>query len=121
MAQFQSRIQWRWQIPKEIKLPVGLLYISFLLSTLLSLAVYFSLQPVIPLFYTLTQAEQQLVAKEWIFIFPVIIASMAVVHSFILYRMQEGHILLLQLFSWTSILISALFLISQIRIILLVT
>jgi hypothetical protein len=121
MAQFQSRVQWRWKIPKEIKLPVGLLYLSFLTSALLSLSVYFSLQPVIPLFYTLTQPEQQLVAKHWIFVFPTIVGLISIVHSYILYRMQEGHMLLLQLFSWTSILISFLFLLSQIRIILLVT
>lgn len=121
MAQFQSRINWKWKIPKEIKLPVGLMYLSFLLSSLLSVTVYFSLQPVIPLFYTLTQLEQQLVVKEWIFIFPTAIALISAVHSYILFRMQDGHMLLLQLFSWTSILIISLFLISQIRIILLVT
>lgn len=121
MAQFRSRLRWHWNIPKEIKIPIGMLYLTTLVSVLLSLSIYFSLQPVIPLFYSLPQPEQQLVSKEWIFIFPLFTILISIVHSMIAYRLQSGHILLLQLFSWTSVFISILFLISQIRIILLVT
>ena len=75
MAQFQSRITWRWQVPKEIKLPLGLMYLCAMISWLISLSTYFSLQPAIPLFYTLAQPEQQLVVKEWIFLFPILFSN----------------------------------------------
>jgi hypothetical protein len=121
MAQFQSKIKWGWQIPQEVKYPVILLNLLFLVSALLSIVVYFGMQPVIPLFYTLTQPEQQLVAKEWIIIYPSGLALVSIIHSFILYRLQSGQLLLLQLFSWTSVLISLLYFISQIRLVMLVT
>ena len=121
MAQFQSRITWRWQVPKEIKLPLGLMYLCAMISWLISLSTYFSLQPAIPLFYTLAQPEQQLVVKEWIFLFPILITFITFLHSWIAYKLQDGHMILLQLFSWTSVLIVAFFALSQLRIILLVT
>lgn len=121
MAQFQSRIHWKWQVPREVKLPLGLTYLGALFSWLVSLSTYFSLQPIIPLFYTLAQLEQQLVAKEWIFLFPVLITLITISHSWISYKIQTGNSILLQLFSWTTVIIVAFFALSQLRIILLVT
>jgi len=121
MARFQTRLSWRWTIPKEAKLPLGLVALIGLISWLVALTTYFTLQPVIPLFYTLPQLEQQLVAKEWIFLLPSLIALVAVLHSFIAYRLQDGFSLLLQLFTWTSVLVAGGFFLAFIRIVLLVT
>lgn len=120
MAEFQSRIQWKWNIPKELKTPLGVIYLITLISALTSLSTYFRLQPVIPLFYTLPTPAQQLVAKEWIFIFPGVLLSISFLHSVISYKIQKEHALLLQLFAWTTVGIVFAFLISQIRILLLV-
>jgi len=121
MAHFESRIRWKWNVPKELKTPLGSVYLITLVSTLLSLSSYFRLQPIIPLFYTLPQLEQQLMPKEWIFLVPALLLSISVLHTYIAYRLQKEHTLLLQLFAWTSVGIVLTFLLSQIRVLLLVT
>ncbi len=121
MAEFQSRIQWRWSIPKELKTPLGSIYLITMISMLLSLSGYFRLQPVIPLFYTLPTPAQQLVAKEWIFLFPGLLLFISALHTTISYKLQKEHTLLLQLFTWTSVGIVLTLVLSQIRILMLVT
>lgn len=121
MSEFKPRFSWNFSVPSSIKLPVQLLAFITLVSSFLSITFYFSIQPEIPLLYSLSQPEQQLVTKEWIFIFPAILLFITIVHSWILFKMTQVQELLTQLFSLTSIIIALLFLISQLRILYLIT
>lgn len=84
---------------------------------LLVLVFYFRTQPVIPLFYTLPQRAQQLAPKEWLFLFPISIAFITALHLSLVQTFSAANRLLLQLFSWTTILIQVMFALALVRIV----
>lgn len=106
-----------FQPPRFARTPFLISYLISLASMLLVLVFYFRTQPVVPLFYTLPQAAQQLAAKEWLFIFPLVIALITAVHLSIVQTFQSYNRLLMQLFSWTTILIQIIFGLALVRIV----
>ena len=120
MAQFQSNY-WKFRLPRVVRTPLFLLYLLGLFSLLMALTYYFRVQPQIPMFYTLAQDSNQLVPREWLFFFPAITLGISTIHTIIVLRMQSAHQLLLLLFSWTSVVITGLLVLSMLRIIVLVS
>lgn len=98
--------------------------LSLLLVMVVMLVVlvqYFRIQPQIPLFYSLARPQQSLVAKEWLFLFPVLSITMFVVHSAILRSSRFAENLLITLFAWSSFGTQLLIDLALFRIIMIVT
>lgn len=87
---------------------------------LLVLVFYFQTQPVIPLFYTLPQPVQQLAAKEWLFLFPLVITLITALHLSIIQTNVTYNKLLLQLFSWSTVLVQVILMLGLVRIVLII-
>ncbi|MFH2118434.1 MAG: hypothetical protein ABII10_01715 [Candidatus Paceibacterota bacterium] len=97
---------------------------AFLLSILLTAitGIFFSfLQPVIPLFYTLAQPEKQLVAKVWIFFFPVLAWAITLGHFSLIKIISNLDETMRQIFSWTTVGLVITTGLLLLRVILLVT
>lgn len=89
-------------VSKQIVQP---LKVAFLLCFLLTLTAGVSfpfLQPVIPLFYSLAQADKQLVPKIWIFFFPVFAWLVLALNTFLLRLFQQVEINMQKIFAWTT-------------------
>lgn len=95
------------------------LIISVALTAMAGIAYPF-LQPVIPVFYTLPQPERQLVAKSWIFLFPILAWLITVSHFVLMKKMKtvEGNIQ--RIFAWTTAGIVAIIALLLVRVILIV-
>lgn len=95
-----------------------------LLSLLMTAAagvLYSFLQPVIPLFYTLTQSNQQLVNKWWIFLFPAFSWLVTMVHFTLLKTMKNLEGSIERIWCWTTVGIVGITSLLFIRLILAVT
>lgn len=97
-----------------------LFLLAFLLNLsmgLLALVMYFRVQPVIPIFYTLALPSQQLAAKEWIFLFPALAFGFTSLHLVIAHIFREYSSLLLTLFGWVTVGLNLILGLSMVRII----
>jgi len=73
------------------------------------------------MFYTLALPAQQLVVKEWLWLFPAISLLITLTHLAAAQRFKNYNHLLLQLFSWITVLIQAILTLALIRIVVIVT
>lgn len=108
-------------VSKQVLKP---LKVAFLLSFLITLTAGISfpfLQPVIPLFYSLTQADKQLVAKIWIFFFPAFAWLTLIINSLLLKFFQQVEINMQKTFAWTTVGVIAITGILIIRVITIIT
>ena len=105
------------QTPKNIATLVTISWIFFLMSTVVTVIYYFMAQPELPLFYTLANKQDQLTAKIFLFLFPIISLTINAIHSLVLKKMHKYSILLLTLFAGTTLVLQALISYSLLRII----
>ena len=111
---------WAWRrlaLPRVLRIPFWISYAINLLQVLLILTVIWTIQPVVPLFYTIVNPDQQLVAKEWLIIFPLISTIINLGHTIIVKYLHDQARLLAQLFAWATTLIQVLWLATLVRII----
>ena len=105
------------QTPKNIATLVTISWIFFLMITVVTVIYYFMAQPELPLFYTLANKQDQLTAKIFLFLFPIISLTINAIHSLVLKKMHKYSILLLTLFAGTTLVLQALISYSLLRII----
>jgi hypothetical protein len=106
-------------LPKNLR-AIGLLSIVLnVISLLVALIFYASLQKEIPIFYSLS-SDQQLADKKFILILPMIATLMNVVHFLIAYIEKEININILKMFIEISLLLQFLLLAILLRIIIIV-
>lgn len=94
--------------------------ISLLISCLTSVASFVYLpvsQPVLPLFYSLSESSQQLAPKLWLLIFPALVWLLNIIHLILLAVIKEYDEVLLKLFGLFTVLVQLLLLIDLLRII----
>jgi hypothetical protein len=108
-------------IPQSVKTPFLIIYLSTLISALVTLTFYFRTQPVIPIFYSLAEPIQHLAAKEWLFIFPVISLLISAIHTGLMKIMDKSEQLLLTLFAWTTVVIQMILLLALLRIVYIIS
>lgn len=84
---------------------------------LLTTAVYFRSQPQLPIFYSLAEPNDYLADKRWIFVFPVISATVTILHVLLLPLMRSHHRTMNMLYAWLTLVVQALCLIAAVRII----
>ncbi len=107
-------------LPKSLR-PMGLAAIVFnLISILLVVIFYFSLQKEIPLFYSLS-SDQQLANKKFIFILPIIATLINLAHFIIVYIEKEINDNILRMFIKMTLLLQVLLLAILLRIIIIVS
>ena len=111
---------------RQVRLP-RYLRIPYLFSVLLScfmtfsiLAVYFHLQPLIPIFYSLADPTDFVVKKPWIFLFPIIAFAITFSHLALLPTILKHEKIVHQMFAWATVLVQAMFLIGALRIIFII-
>lgn len=78
------------------------------------------LPPLVPLFYTLLETEQQLADKNWIVVLPVMGLIINVIHFWVIYLARKYDQTLLRVFSYMTIFLQLLILAVLLRIILIV-
>lgn len=96
-------------LPASTRLPIGMGFMVWV--SILALATGFSIvaQPEVPLFYSLAQPEQQLVAREWLLIIPALSFVMNFINYTVVVLAREIDPLLLTLFAWTMLIIQVIF------------
>ncbi len=115
------QIQLQKRLSPQLKSPLflcfaltGGAFIIFVLS-------YFSLQPQIPLFYSLPLASQQLSHKIWLLVIPLLSLAITMLHTLFIFSFRKIDQFLLRLFTWSTTIILALLLLALIRIIFVTT
>lgn len=108
------------EIPQKFKIPILISILVTFITSFSAATFYFTIQPIIPLMYTLALPEQQLVNKEWIIIFPALSFTFNFFNLISLNMMKKYKKVLLQIFSWTTVLLQLLLLIAMIRIIIII-
>lgn len=101
-----------------MKLPILISLLTASLSGFLSLIQYPLLPPMIPLFYTLSQLDEQLTQKEFIFLIPAISLIIFTTHIVFGKILSKTDLVMMQLLSWTTVLLNFLLLFSLIRILI---
>lgn len=115
----QSATFGRWSaVPVSIKKKLAYSFYLTTLITLISTALYFLVQPEIPLFYTLPQEHQALAPKIWLAVFPSISFLVTLIHMIALSFFYDLEELLQNLFATTTLAIQALLLLALVRILL---
>lgn len=76
--------------------------ISLVMSAVAGVAYPF-LQPVVPLFYSVSQPEQQLAHKLWIFLLPALAWLITFFHFILLKNLKELSGTIEKLFCWTTV------------------
>lgn len=106
-------------LPKNLR-TIGLLSIILnVISLLVAVIFYASLQKEIPIFYSLSN-DQQLADKKFILVLPIIATFMNVVHFLIAYIEKEINANILKMFIEISLLLQFLLLAILLRIIIIV-
>ncbi len=109
------------KVPKYIRIPFLL---SILLSstiTLMVLAMYFRLQPQVPIFYSLANPSEYLADKQWIMLFPLLSFSTLFIHIFVLSSLKLYEKIINQMFVWTTVVIQSLFFLAVVRILIIIS
>jgi hypothetical protein len=108
-------------VPKYVsqQLRVGL--VLCLLITVTAGISFPFLQPVIPLFYSLSQPEKQLVPKIWIFFYPVFSWLVLFLNSILMKTFQQVEVSMHKTFGWTTVGIIGIIGILIIRLVTIVT
>lgn len=111
----------RTSLAPELKSPL-FLSIALTGATIITLIFsFFSAQPQIPLFYSLAQANQQLVSKNWLFLFAALSLFITTFHFLLIALFKQLDLLLLKLFAWTTVLVLTLLLMALLRIIIVIS
>ncbi len=119
MSEIQNFKMESWdQLSTNLKQPLLLCVACTGLITVASTLYYFFAQPVIPLLYSLARPDQALVAKEWIFLFPVIALSITLIHSILISLFRDLEKLVLRLFAWMTLVMQVFLFLTMMRIII---
>lgn len=81
---------------------------------------YLLLQPVIPLFYSLVNQENQLVPKLWVAVFPVAGIFIYIAHGILIKKLEKSELLAAQMLAWATVIVEILFVIALTRIFLII-
>jgi hypothetical protein len=115
----QPRLSLR--LHRSVRTPFLLSYLCAATASFIAVGFYLQLPPVIPLFYTLAEAADQLVAREWVFLFPALGITISIAHTLIVQTFQEHGRVVSRLFSWATVVVQLLLMLSIIRIVLIIT
>jgi hypothetical protein len=105
-------------IPETIKKTILIARTITLAMLLIAVIYYFIAQPQLPIFYSLARKNDQLANKEFIFLFPAISFVMNLLHFPVIKTLKRYSSLMLNLFTVTTTILQAVFLLSLLRIVM---
>lgn len=108
-------------LPTKTRTPYLLNYLIGSLMAVLYISSLLSIQPFVPLFYTLSTSAQQLVPTAYLVIFPIMSFTITTAHLLLSQIWKFLDSMILQLFAWMTFLIQFLLLLTMVRIIWLVS
>ncbi len=114
-------LHWQKSIPRFLRTPFLLSFLCTCVVFLSFLIFYVILQPVVPIFYSLSQPENYLAPKEWLLVFPVTSFLITFVHLYLLHYLRQYEKVIQQLFAWMTVLMQVLLMIAFFRIIFIVS
>jgi hypothetical protein len=109
------------RLPKYLKVPFLLSLLIDCVLILSFLVFYFTVQPLVPIFYSLAQPAEYLAPKEWLALYPIFTVVITLLHLFIVRFFLHYERVMLQMFFWTTLVIQFLFALSFFRIIFIIT
>lgn len=109
------------RIHPELKTSVLLSYLITTSVLLLSLVFLHRLPPEIPVFYTLSQGDQQLAAREWIFAFGGVLAALSFAQFFFASRLADIELPAAHIFSKATLLLQGLVVFALLRILVIIS
>ncbi len=101
----------------RLSLPLKISMIITLVMLVETALFYSRLQPEIPLFYSLADPEQQLAHKPWIFILPAISLLINSLHLILIRVFNQLEELVLNLFTWSTVVLQIILLMTLTRLI----
>ncbi len=107
-------------VPAHLKIPVLLSLLLLLITTLIALSMLISLQPEIPIFYSLASPKEYLANKNWILAFPSISLVMFIANAYIMRLLNSSDRILQRIFAWTATTLQFFLFIAMIRVLILV-
>lgn len=111
----------RLQLPRYVKTPALICLLVSSIITLLVLVNFFTLQPVVPLFYSLAQPQDYLTPKIWLTVFPLTSFLITFIHLALLKSIQNYEKIIQQLYVWLTVVIQLLLLLALIRILTIIS
>lgn len=109
------------RVPRVVRIPFTISWLLALVSGLMVISTVFRLQPTIPLFYSLALPDQQLVSRQWLWMFPALCAGITSIHTAVVTHLYQHHDLLLtKLWSWSTVVVLTLFVTTLARILIII-
>jgi hypothetical protein len=108
-------------VPDFIRKPFRISLFFSLLIILITLIMFMSLQPEIPIFYSLPKSSQQLADRVYIFLFPIISLMITTSHFSLLMLSKNMERRLKKMFAWSTVILQVVLFIIFLRIILIIT
>lgn len=99
----RDKIKLLYFLPRRSRQPILWCFLFLLTLTLISVALYPSIQGKIPLFYSLTKDFDQLANKEWIFLFPGISLGIMLINTLLIAVNKHFEPLIINLFTWATL------------------
>ena len=111
----------RFRIPKYLKTPFLVSFLTVITMFLVTLIFFFRIQPQVPLFYSLARPSQHLTSKNWLFLLPVLSLFIGLTHLMIAKIAKHTDQLLMKLFAWTTVGIQLILGLALFRILAIIT
>lgn len=99
------RMAFRWCI-----------WLGLLISVLAGLALVW-VQPIIPLFYSITDPNQQLTSKWWLLLFPGLSILFTSAHFLLARALKDWAEIIIRLIAWSTVALQAIVALTLVRII----
>jgi hypothetical protein len=103
-ASFSQSLTNLLHVPRYLKTPFLLTILASAIISFTTLVMYFTIQPELPIFYSLSQPQEYLVRKEWIFLFAVLSWLATFVHLVLLPGVRKYERVIQQLFGWAAVI-----------------
>lgn len=120
---FEAKAKKRVKInlgPEYIQTPIRLSIFATLIILAIILISLSFIQPVVPLFYSLSEPEQQLAGKHWLLLLPALSLIFNFIHLGIIKLTKQLDQLVIKLYAWSGLVVQAILLMITLRNILIV-
>ncbi len=104
-----TRLAFRWAV-----------WLGIIIAALCGLGLFLA-QPIIPLFYSITDPNQQLVSKWWFLLFPGLAFLFTGAHYFLMRSLKDWTEIIIRLIGWSNVALQVMLLLTIVRILWVIT
>lgn len=116
LVTFRHQSTQPFEAPRELKTPLLLCLLMIGISGLITAMAYSWIQFEVPLFYSLSQPEQQLAPRQWIFLFPIASAIMVILNRIFIHFLRKYDHQVTKIYTWMTVFLIFLLNFALIRI-----